>query len=492
MEYPFPSRAPQSGGGRWQSLTFVIQVTENNSVKYTKVTNKELEFIQSLVGSERMSTGESVLDLHSKDESFHQKRRPDVVVWPLRAEEISPILKMANEKRIPITPWGAGTSLEGNPIPAEGGIVLDFQQMNHILELRTEDLQVRVESGVIYKDLNQYLARFGLFFPPDPGAAATVGGMVGNNASGVRTVKYGATKDYVLSMVIVLPSGEVIRVGTNAIKSSSGYDLCRLFVGSEGTLGIATEITLRLIGLPAEFMAAVVQFTLIREATDTVVQIMRSGLSPAALEFLDAPTVHVVNQFKKLSLEERPSLFIEFHGASTVGLKEELEFVKEICGDHRSLRFDSGIGREERNRLWEARYGVRESIKVNNPGFHPLVIDTAVPISKYSEMVEWGQRIIEEKGLKGYAFGHAGSGNLHMEIMGIPEEKAQWQKVREAEEEIVSFALKYGGTATGEHGIGIGKKKFMEKEHGESLLLMKRIKKLLDPNGIMNPGKIFD
>ncbi len=461
-------------------------------MKYTKVTDQDLEFIRSLVGSDRMSTGESVLDLHSKDESFHQRRKPDVVVWPLRTEEISQILKTANERRIPVTPWGAGTSLEGNPIPVEGGIVLDLQQMNHILELRTEDLQVRVEAGVIYKELNQHLSRFGLFFPPDPGAAATVGGMVGNNASGVRTVKYGATKDYVLGMVIILPSGEVIRAGTNAIKSSSGYDLCRLFVGSEGTLGLVTEVTLRLIGLPAEFMAAVVQFDLIREATNTVIQIMRSGLSPAALELLDAPTVRVVNQFKKLSLEERPTLFIEFHGASVVGLKEEMEIVKEICGEHHSLRFDSGIGREQRNRLWEARYEVRESIKVNNPGFHSLVIDTAVPISKYSDMVEWGQKIIQKKGLKGYAFGHAGSGNLHMEIMGIPEEKAQWQKVREAEEEIVYFALECGGTATGEHGIGIGKKKFMKKEHGESLLLMKQIKKLLDPNGIMNPGKIFE
>jgi D-lactate dehydrogenase (cytochrome) len=461
-------------------------------MEYGKVTDKELEFIRSIVGPERMSIGESILDLHSKDESFHQRRKPEVVVWPLSSAEISQILKMANEDRIPVTPWGAGTSLEGNPIPVEGGIVLDFQQMNRILELRTEDLQVRVEAGVIYKELNQTLSRHGLFFPPDPGASATIGGMVGNNASGIRTIKYGATKDFILSMVVVLPSGEIIHVGTNAIKTSSGYDLCRLFVGSEGTLGVVTEVTLRLIGLPAEFMAAIAQFNPIREATDTVIQIMRSGLSPAALEFLDAPTVQVVNQFKKLSLEERPTLFIEFHGASAAGLREELEMVKEICGENRSFRFDAGIGREERNRLWEARYGVRESIKVNNPGFYPLVIDTAVPISKYSDMVEWGQRIVEKKGLKGYAFGHAGSGNLHMEILGIPEEKAQWQKVREAEEEIVHFALECGGTATGEHGIGIGKKKFMKKEHGESLTLMKRIKKLLDPNGIMNPGKIFE
>jgi len=456
------------------------------------MTDRELESIRKIVGSERISMGESILDLHSKDESFHQRQKPDVVVWPFRTEEVSEILKLANEKRIPVTPWGAGTSLEGNPIPVEGGIVLDLQQMNHILEIRREDLQVRVEAGVIYKELNKHLSRYGIFFPPDPGASATIGGMVGNNASGIRTIKYGATKDFVLSMVIVLPSGEIIRVGTNAMKTSSGYDLCRLFVGSEGTLGVVTEIILRLTGLPAEFMAAVVQFNSIREATDTVFQIMCSGLSPAALEFLDAPTVQVVNQFKKLSLGEKPTLFVEFHGASATGLKEELEMIKEICHENQSFQFDSGIGREERNRLWEARYGVRESIKVNNPGFYPLVIDTAVPISKYSDMVGWGQKVVEKKGLKGYAFGHAGSGNLHMEILGVPEDKTQWQMVREAEEEIVHFALECGGTATGEHGVGIGKKKFMKKEHGESLALMKQIKKLLDPNGIMNPGKIFD
>jgi D-lactate dehydrogenase (cytochrome) len=239
-------------------------------------------------------------------------------------------------------------------------------------------------------------------------------------------------------------------------------------------------------------MAAVVQFHTIRDATDTVSQIMRSGLSPAALELLDAPTVHVINQFKKLSLEERPTLFVEFHGTSALGLREELEWVKEVCTDHHALRFDSGIGREERNRLWDARYGVRESIKGNNPGLYALVIDTAVPISKYSDMVEWGQKILEKKGLKGYAFGHAGSGNLHMEILGVPEEKSQWQNVLEAGEEIVSFALDCGGTATGEHGIGIGKRKFMQREHGESLKLMKQIKNLLDPNGIMNPGKLFE
>jgi D-lactate dehydrogenase (cytochrome) len=342
------------------------------------------------------------------------------------------------------------------------------------------------------KELNQYLSRYGLFFPPDPGASATIGGMVGNNASGIRTIKHGSTKDFVLNMVVVLPSGEIIHSGTNAMKSSSGYDLCRLFVGSEGTLGVVTEVTLRLMGLPAEFMAAVVQFNTVREATDTVSMIMRSGLSPTALELLDVPTVQVVNGYKKLSLEEKPTLFVEFQGMSSVALKEDLEAVKEICADHHSLRFNAGVGRDERNRLWEARHEVHDAIKVGNPGTSSLVIDTAVPISRYSEMVEWGQKVLEKKGLKGYAFGHAGSGNLHMEILGITGDERGRQKVEEAGEEIVSFALEKGGTATGEHGIGIGKKKFMKREHGESLKLMKQIKELLDPKGIMNPGKIFE
>jgi len=255
---------------------------------------------------------------------------------------------------------------------------------------------------------------------------------------------------------------------------------------------VVTEVTLRLIGIPPEFMAAVVQFNTVREATHTVFQIMRSGLSPAALELLDSQTVQVVNRFKKLLLEEKPTLFIEFHGTSAVSLKEDLEFVKEICADNASLRFDSGIGRDEKTRLWEARHDVHEAIKVNNPGLSSLIIDTAVPISRYPDMVEWGQKTVEKKGLRGYAFGHAGNGNLHMEILGILNDKGQWQKVLEAGEEIVNFALECGGTATGEHGVGIGKKKFMKREHGESLKLMKQIKELLDPNGIMNPGKIFE
>jgi D-lactate dehydrogenase (cytochrome) len=462
------------------------------SMLFGRVTNRELDFIRSIVGTERMSIGESILDLHGKDESFHPKRKPDVVVWPKRAEEVSLILKMANDQQIPVTPWGAGTSLEGNPIPVEGGIVIDFQQMNRILHFMEEDLQIGVEAGVVYRDLNQYLSRRGLFFPPDPYASSTIGGMVANNASGVRTVKYGSTKEFVLNMTFVLSTGEIVRAGTGAMKSTSGYDLCRLMVGSEGTLGMITEVTLRLLGIPPEMMAAVARFETIREATDTVFHIIRSGLSPAALELMDGPTVRMVNRYKNFNMGEDPTLFIECHGTSAVGLKEELEVIKEICSENRCLQFDSGIGRDERARLWEARYNAHESIKANYAGHAIFMIDTAVPISKYPVMVEHCHNILSERNLKGYFFGHAGSGNLHLNLIGDPEDRSEWARVQTAGEEMIDFAIRCGGTSSGEHGIGIGKRKFMAKEHGEGLRIMRRIKECLDPNGIMNPGKIFE
>jgi D-lactate dehydrogenase (cytochrome) len=459
---------------------------------YGKITETELDLLREIVGPDRVSTGESVLDLHGGDESSHLPHRPEVVVWPLKTEEVSRILALASDRRIPVTPWGAGTSLEGNPIPVLGGIVLDFQQMNRILEFRQEDLQVRVEPGLGYKDLNLYLARYGLFFPPDPGAGASIGGMIANNASGTRTIKYGATKDFVLSLVFVLPSGKIIRTGTNAIKSSSGYDLSRLFVGSEGTLGVVTEATLRLMGLPAEFMAAVVPFDTVRDITDTVTQIMQSGLAPAALELMDAATVKVVNQHKKLDLEEKPTLFVEFTGMSRAGFLEELEVVKDLCEEHHCLRFESGIGRDQRNRLWEARHAALEAVKLFNVGFSMILIDTAVPISKFPFMVEHSAEVMARRDLRGYTFGHAGSGNLHMVILWAAGDEAGARNVNEAGDEIVAFALECGGTATGEHGIGIGKRKFMQKEHGEAMEVMRGIKNLFDPQGIMNPGKMFE
>ena len=304
--------------------------------------------LKAILDERRVSSGESVRHLHSHDESFHAPSLPDVVVWPHTTEEASRLVRWAKGKRVPVTAWGAGTSLEGNPIPVRGGMVMDFNEMNRIIAVRPEDFQADVQAGVIYKELNKRLARDGLFFPPDPGAAATIGGMIGNNASGIRSVRYGATKDYVLRLTVVLPDGEVIHAGNRARKSSSGYNLPALFTGSEGTLGIITEATLKLAGLPVNFMAVRATFPTVLNATTTVYQIMRAGLAPAAMEFLDANVVRVLNADRDLTLEENPTLLMEFSGYSRQGLAEEMAFVEEICQQNGALSIDRGIGAEER------------------------------------------------------------------------------------------------------------------------------------------------
>jgi D-lactate dehydrogenase (cytochrome) len=453
------------------------------------ITSDDLNNLKVIVGEQFASAGESVLNLHSHDESYHTPILPDAVVWPHNTGEVSRIARYAFERKIPITGWGVGTSLEGNPIPVNRGIVVDFQQMQSVLAVRPEDFQVDVEAGVVYKELNKELVRHGLFFPPDPGAAATIGGMIGNNASGIRTVKYGATKDHILRLVVVLPGGEVIRIGNRARKSSSGYDLIHLFVGSEGTLGLVTEATLRLVGLPANFMALRVTFPEARNATDTVFKVMSSGFSPAAMEFLDSNVIGVLNRDRNLKMEERPTLLMEFSGFSEEGLKAEMDFIEEICRENGSTFIDKGIGRAERDRLWEMRHLTFESIKRQHPGLLPLIVDIAVPLSHYSDMAAFIKREVPD--LAAYVFGHAGDGNIHVIIMDSPSDKERWARVEAANRRIVEKALEFEGTCTGEHGIGIGKRCFLPDEHGDSLELMKRIKTLIDPEELFNPGKIF-
>ena len=445
--------------------------------------------LKAILDERRVSSGESVRHLHSHDESFHAPSLPDVVVWPHTTEEASRLVRWAKGKRVPVTAWGAGTSLEGNPIPVRGGMVMDFNEMNRIIAVRPEDFQADVQAGVIYKELNKALARDGLFFPPDPGAAATIGGMIGNNASGIRSVRYGATKDYVLRLTVVLPDGEVIHAGNRARKSSSGYNLPALFTGSEGTLGIITEATLKLAGLPVNFMAVRATFPTVLNATTTVYQIMRAGLAPAAMEFLDANVVRVLNADRDLTLEENPTLLMEFSGYSRQGLAEEMAFVEEICQQNGALSIDRGIGAEERARLWEIRHQTYESIKRYHTGLSPLIMDVAVPLSRYSEMVDFSKN--EVRDLTAYLFGHAGDGNIHVHVMDDPQDAKRWARVEEATRSIVMKALEFEGTCTGEHGIGIGKSRFMETEHGASLMLMKRLKALLDPENLFNPGKFF-
>jgi D-lactate dehydrogenase (cytochrome) len=453
------------------------------------IARDDLINLKTIVGEQFVSAGESVLALHSHDESYHAPVLPDVVLWPHSTDEVSRVVRYAFEKKIPVTGWGVGTSLEGNPIPVNHGIVIDFQEMQKVIEVRPEDFQVDVEAGVVYKELNKLLNRHGLFFPPDPGAAATIGGMIGNNASGIRTVKYGATKDNILRLVVVLPGGEVIRIGNRARKTSSGYDLIHLFVGSEGTLGLVTEATLKLTGLPANFMALRVTFRGIKNATDTVFKVMSAGFSPAAMEFMDSNVIAALNRDRNLAMEERPTLLMEFNGFSNEGLGIEMAHIEEICAENGSTFIDKGLGRDERDRLWEMRHLTFESIKRQHPGLLPLIMDIAVPLSHYSDMVAFIKREVND--LLAYVFGHAGDGNIHVIVMDVPSDSGRWARVDEAHRRIVEKALAFEGTCTGEHGVGIGKRCFLSDEHGNSLEVMKQIKKLIDPEGLLNPGKLF-
>jgi len=444
-----------------------------------------------MISPDRFSTGDSNLDLHSKDQSQHPACRPEAVIWPVDRVEVSEILKYANKNLIPVTGWGSGSSLEGNPIPVKAGIVLDFSQMNKIRDIREEDFQTDVEPGVIYQNLNEKLKYKGLFFPPDPGAQATIGGMIANNASGTKTVHYGSTKDYVLRLSVALANGEIIETGTRASKTSSGYDLIHLFVGSEGTLGIVVEATLRLVGLPAEFSAAIVTFPSVEAAGKAVFEIIRSGLDPAALELLAPDCIEIINQEENLGLNVSPTLFMEYHGPTKNQLAEVMEIVREICKEEGCDEFRPGLGRTERDRLFKARHELAEMIVRKHPGRSMMVIDVAVPITGYPKMIAFAREESEKTGIPRYIFSHAGDGNLHLVFMGKKEDEKEWDSIDHANQHIVSKALAMGGTATGEHGVGIGKRKFMEAEHGKSLEWMKKIKSLFDPNCILNPGKIF-
>ena len=460
-------------------------------MNFTPMTPSHIEDLVRIVSSDRVSTGSSVLDLHAKDQSQHNPVRPEVVIWPESRDEVAGIVIYAENHRIPIVGWGSGSSLEGNPIPVQRGIVLDFSHMNKILAIKTEDFQVDVEPGLIYQDLNEQLRYSGLFFPPDPGARATVGGMIANNASGTRTVYYGSTRDYVLKLTVVLANGEIIEIGSRSAKSSSGYGLLHLFVGSEGTLGLVVEATLRLVGLPEEYAAAIVTFPTIQAASEAVVEIMRSGLDPASLELLDAACIRLFNQEKDLGLEEVPTLFTEFHGPSMTYLLEVLEMVEEICRDAGHLGFQRGLGRDERNRFFEARHELGEMVIRAHPDCGTQVIDVAVPMTAYSDIISSASLAAEKAGIPGYAFSHAGDGNLHLNLAGRKNNPNDWKRIEEISQELVLKALSYGGTATGEHGVGMGKKGYMAAEHGKSLHWMKQVKALFDPKGLLNPGNIF-
>ncbi|MBK5099911.1 MAG: FAD-binding oxidoreductase [Desulfobacteraceae bacterium] len=460
-------------------------------MRFERITQSHIRELESMVGPERFSTGESNLDLHARDQSQHPACRPEAVIWPLDRTEVSSILRYANEQLIPVTGWGSGTSLEGNPIPVSQGLVLDFSMMNRILQIREADFQADVEPGVVYQDLNEKLRHKGLFFPPDPGARATIGGMIANNASGTRTIRYGSTRGNVLRLTVVLANGELVEMGSRSTKTSSGYDLINIFVGSEGTLGIVAEATIRLHGLAEEFSACVATFPSVELAGKAVFEIIRSGLDPASLELLAPECIALINKDNGLGLKVSPTLFMEFHGPSKRQLAEIMGLVHGICEDNGSQDFRPGILRKQRDDFLKARYELSEIIRRNHPGRSHIAVDVAVPISAYPEIISLAQEESQSAGIPAYTFGHAGDGNLHLVFMGKTGDEKEWAVIDQLHERMVTKALSMGGTATGEHGVGIGKRKFMKAEHGTSLQWMEKIKNLFDPRGILNPGKIF-
>jgi len=454
--------------------------------------DRDISELQAIVGAENVSVRQPDLEAHSVDESWIDAHLPDVVVWPTSTEQVSAILKYANGRGLPVVPWGGGSSLEGNPVPVMGGILLALYRMKAILELREDDLQVVVQPGIVYDELNAHLRRLGMFFPPAPGSAdvATIGGMVANNSSGMRAVKYGVTRDYVLKLKIVLADGRIITVGSNAKKSTSGYDLVGLFVGSEGTLGVVTEITLRLMGLPEQVAVAVASFDELSDAAQAVYEAVRYGLDPSAVEILDANTMRVTNEQQGLSFRPTPTLFVEFHG-NEAGVQEQLAYLRELCEDHHCVEFQTATTAEAREKLWSARSEAHDSIKFTHPRCAMIAGDVCVPISRFSEMIAYVGELAGENGLTIYAFGHAGDGNLHTEVIARREDKDEFGRALKTTDRMIEHALALGGTVAGEHGVGAIKRHFMPREHGASLDVMRAIKAVLDPQGILNPGKIF-
>lgn len=458
-------------------------------MNFQKVTPEDVQRLEGIVGAANVSTKQADIDLHAKDSSHHAAHPAEVVVWVSEAQQVADILRLANARCIPVTPWGVGTGLEGNSIPLFGGISLSFERMNKIIDVHVDDFQVTVQPGIGHKDLNAELARYGLFFPPDPGANATIGGMLANNAAGIRTVRYGASKDNVLKMQVALADGRLIHVGSRSVKQSAGYDLLHLFVGSEGTLGVITEATLKLIPIPQYQSAVVAAFPSIEAAVETVVAVRGSGLDPAALELIDATHAAMLRNAEGVELSDHPTLFMEFHAAHPGTLEAGLEMVSEICEEMGAISVKATTDTAERKKLWHARHHSYEIMVRSDPGKKFFINDVAVPISAYPELISYVEQLKHEHGITAYMIGHAGDGNVHVEFPYAND--AEHAKALEINGLIVVKAIELGGTATGEHGVGLGKARYMAREHGAGLDVMRAIKQTLDPNGILNPGKIF-
>ena len=445
----------------------------------------------SVLGEAGVSESADVLRQHGTDESWHRSAPPDLVVYPRATEDVVAVVDVCRGAGVPLVPFGAGTSLEGHVAALRGGVCVDLTKMNRIVRVSVEDMDATVEAGVTRKQLDALLRPDGVFFPVDPGADATIGGMVATGASGTTAVRYGTMRENVLALTVVTAQGRVLRTGTRARKSSAGYDLARLFVGSEGTLGIVVDVTLRIYPTPEAVSAAVCSFPSVSAAVECVMETIQLGIPVARIELLDEIELDAVNRRSGLAYAVAPTLFLEFHG-SEAGVVEQAEAVAEIAAEHGGGDFVWARGHEQRERLWQARHEGYEAVLALRPGAKGYVTDVCVPISELASCIAETRRDIEEEGLVGPIVGHVGDGNFHVTFLVDPDDADEIRRVEDVTERMVQRAIALGGTCTGEHGIGYGKSRYLALERGEEAVeAMRAIKNALDPDGLLNPGKIL-
>ena len=449
---------------------------------------RAIAHLQQLLG-DRLSLSQAVREQHGRDESWHPAHAPDAVAFPQSTEEVAAIVKLCAEHAMPVIAFGTGTSLEGHVAALFGGLCLDMTRMNQVVRVNAADLDVTVQPGITRKALNEYLRDTGLFFPIDPGADASLGGMTATRASGTNAVRYGTMRENVLSLTVVLADGRIIRTARRARKSAAGYDLTRLFVGSEGTLGVITEITLRLYGIPEAISSAVCSFTSIGGAVNSVITTIQSGIPVARIELLDEVQVDAINRYSGLSYPLQPTLFLEFHGTAA-GVREQAEMVQAIAAEQGGSGFQWATKPEERSKLWQARHDAAYANKALRPNAGLWATDVCVPISRLAECILETKKDIAESGVLAPLVGHVGDGNFHLTLVFDAGDPAEMAAVEALNDRLVMRALAMEGTCTGEHGVGTGKMKFLQAEHGDAVAVMRQIKKALDPQNLMNPGKM--
>jgi D-lactate dehydrogenase (cytochrome) len=446
--------------------------------------------LTDLLGADRVHTGADQLAQHGHDESFHLEARPDMVVWPRSVDEAAAIVRVAAAHKLPLVPFGAGTSLEGHVAALAGGICVDMREMNRISRLSVEDLDVVVEAGVTRRALDERLRPEGVFFSVDPGADATIGGMVATGASGTTTVRYGAMRENVLALTVIDAHGEVVRTHSRARKSSAGYDLTRLMIGSEGTLGLICEATLRLHPTPEAMVAAACTFPSLHDAVQCVVRVGQHAIPVARIELADERLIEAINRHDQTSFAVAPTLFIEFHGSSAADVEAQARDTAEIAAEFGGGDFAWAADETERRKVWHARHGAMEAARAMRPGSGALTTDVCVPVSALAECIVATQDDIAEHGLTAAIVGHVGDGNFHTILLLDPGAEAEITAGEEFHTRLVRRALAVGGTCTGEHGVGYGKARFLLEEHGRPAVeMMRAIKRALDPDGIFNPGK---